>query len=365
MFRRLPLVLALGLPLPAFANDSTAELGTGGLILSRNDVISMEKEDLLVAADRIAVDYVFRNNSDKDVDTIVAFPMPDIEGNPFWMPAIPNDTKDNFLGFTVTVDGKPVTSNLEHKAFAVGLDVTEELKAHNVPLFPYGEAVHKALEALPQEVADRWKDFGMLVIDEYDDGSGWKSVRSPYWQLKSTFWWRSVFPANSAVKVAHRYTPSMGGTAGLNFFYDGQFQGDSYAEYKHKYCFDKGFENAVLKAAKDAPDGYPLLAESRISYILKTGGNWATGTIGEFKLTVDKGNPKNLVSFCGENVRKTGPTIFEMTADNYYPSRDLEVLILVPFERETDEAVRGADVGAPPAWRKLPFPNPPQAGNGG
>jgi len=98
---------------------------------------------------------------------------------------------------------------------------------------------------------------------------------------------------------------------------------------------------------------------------LKTGGNWATGTIGEFKLTVDKGNPKNLVSFCGENVRKTGPTIFEMTADNYYPSRDLEVLILVPFERETDEAVRGADVGAPPAWRKLPFPNPPQAGNGG
>ena len=51
--------------------------------------------------------------------------------------------------------------------------------------------------------------------------------------------------------------------------------------------------------------------------MLTTGGNWAVGTIGKFKLTVDKGDPKALVSFCGDNVKKIGPTTFEMTADGF------------------------------------------------
>lgn len=360
MLRRLPLLVALAMPLPAFANDSTAELGTGGLILSRNDVISMEREDLSISPERVQVDYVFRNGSDKDVETIVAFPMPDIEGNPYWMPAIPDTTKDNFLDFTVTVDGNPVTPELEQKAFAVGIDISDELRARNVPLYPYGDAVYKALAALPQEVADRWQQRGMIVIDEYDDGSGWKRVRSPYWHLKSTYWWRSMFPANSPVRVAHSYTPSVGGSAGLTFFVDGKFQGDGYAEYKHKYCLDKHFENAVLKAARNAPDGYPQLTESRISYILTTGGNWANGTIGAFRLTIDKGDPKNLVSFCGENVKKTGSTTFEMDASDFYPGRDIEILILVPFG--DSEAARDAGQGTPRARRG---PNVPQSGKGG
>ena len=37
---------------------------------------------------------------------------------------------------------------------------------------------------------------------------------------------------------------------------------------------------AVLKAAKASPDGYPRLFETRLSYILKTGGNWASGDCG-------------------------------------------------------------------------------------
>lgn len=332
MLRFLVIVLILCAAPQARANDSTAELGTNGLILSRSDVISMESEDMFISADRIEVDYVFRNDSDRDVETIVAFPMPDLAGNPFSVPAIPGDSRNNFLDFTVTVDGKAVAPALEQRAFSVGLDVTDELKARNVPLYPFGDAVLAALAALPQDVADQWQGRGMLVIDEYDDGSGWKRVRSPYWQLKSTYWWRSVFPARTSVRVNHRYKPSIGGTAGLAFTADGKPGGEVYDAYKRKYCFDKGFENAVLKAAKASPDGYPQLSESRISYILTSGGNWATGTIGRFRLTVDKGSPRHLVSFCGRNVVKTGPTTFEMTATDFYPERDVEVLILVPFD---------------------------------
>ena len=332
MFRRLLLASTLLAAQPALANDSTAELGTGGLILSRSDVIAMEREDLFISKDKITVDYVFRNRSDNDVETIVAFPMPDIEANPYGMVSIPQFEEDNFLRFELTIDGRTVETKLEHKAFAVGIDVTAELEAHNVPLHPFGEAVMEALANLPADVADDWRGRGMLTVEEYDDGSGMKSVRSPYWQLKSTYWWKTMFPAGKEVHVGHRYTPSLGGSAGVSFVQDGRLQGDAYRDYKHKYCMDETFERAVLKAAKANPDGYPALSENRISYILQTGGNWALGTIGKFRLTIDKGSVKNLVSFCGTNVRKTGPTTFEMTAEDYYPDRNLDILILQPYD---------------------------------
>ena len=74
---------------PALANDSVAELGTGGLILSRSDAVAMQSEDLFISPEKVTVDYVFHNNTDRDVDSIVAFPMPDISGDPNEMPAIP------------------------------------------------------------------------------------------------------------------------------------------------------------------------------------------------------------------------------------------------------------------------------------
>ncbi|TGQ42705.1 DUF4424 domain-containing protein [Mesorhizobium sp. M00.F.Ca.ET.216.01.1.1] len=316
---------------PAFANDSIAELGTGGLILSRSDAVAMESEDLYISPEKVTVDYVFRNNTDKAVDTIVAFPMPDIEGNPEEMPAIPEGQSDNFLGFEVTIDGVAVKPQLQQKVFALGIDISADLTAQNVPFYPFGDAAKAALAKLPQAVAKDWENRGIIIEDTSDDGSGMKTVYTPFWQLRSTYWWRSTFPANKAVHVSHRYKPSVGGTSSVSFFYDGQFQGQ-YASYKGRYCMDNAFENAVRKAAKDDPDGYPRYFENRIAYILTTGGNWASGSIGKFKLTIDKGNPKSLVSFCGDNVRKVGPTTFEMTAQDFYPEHDIDILLLEPSD---------------------------------
>ncbi|MCG7508104.1 DUF4424 domain-containing protein [Mesorhizobium retamae] len=330
------IALTFGLALaavPALANDSTAELGAGGLILSRNDAVSMDSEDLFISPDKVTVDYVFRNTSDKDVNTIVAFPLPEIEASPYEMPSIPEEGSENFLGFEVTVDGVAVKPELEQKAFAVGVDVSEELKAQSVPLYPYGKTALAALAKLPQQVADDWLARGIIVLDQYDDGSGWKSVRSPYWQLRSTFWWRAAFPAGKPVHVSHRYKPSVGATAGLTFFNDGKFQGE-YDNYKRRYCLDDALEAAVRKAQK-ANTGSTQLYESRIAYILTTGGNWATGSIGRFKLTVDKLDARSLVSFCGTGVKKTGPTTFEMTAEDFVPERDIDILLLNRPENES------------------------------
>ena len=64
--------------------------------------------------------------------------------------------------------------------------------------------------------------------------------------------------------------------------------------------------------------------------MLVTGGNWKK-PIGDFRLVVDKGDPKTLVSFCGDGVKKTGPTRFEMRKTNWRPERDLSILFLEPF----------------------------------
>ena len=332
------LAAALAFPAaPALANDSVAELGTGGLILSRSDAVAMQSEDLFISPEKVTVDYVFHNNTDRDVDAIVAFPMPDISGDPEEMPAIPENQSDNFLGFEVTIDGAAAKPQLEQKVFALGIDISADLKAQNVPFNPFGDAAKAALAKLPQAVADDWVNRGIIIEDTADDGSGMKSTYAPFWQLRSTYWWRSTFPANKDVRVSHRYKPSVGATSSVSFFSDGQFQG-AYAAYKTRYCMDGTFENEVRKAAKDNPDGYPKYYESRIAYILTTGGNWAAGTIGKFKLTIDKGNAKALVSFCGDNVKKVGPTTFQMTADDFYPEHDIDILLLEPSNSNGGDA---------------------------
>jgi hypothetical protein len=326
-------VLATG---PALANDSIAELGTGGLILSRTDAISMEKENLFISMDKVQVDYVFRNTTEKDVEALVAFPMPTVDANPYTMPMLPDATSDNFLDFDVSFDGKAIKPELEQKAFAVDIDVSEELKAHGVPVNPFIEGAYDALAKLSDDVAKDWIDRGMIFVDSYDDGSGWKDVRSPLWSLKSTYFWKTTFPASKQVKVRHNYKPSVGGTAGLSFYWDGKFQ-DGYKEYQKKYCIDQAFEKAIRKAAAEAPDGYPLLQEMRLEYVLTSGGNWALGMIGDYTLTVDKGDPKALISLCANNLKKTGPTTFTSNEKEFYPQQDISILILKPYELSSDD----------------------------
>ena len=45
-------------------------------------------------------------------------------------------------------------------------------------------------------------------------------------------------------------------------------------------------------------------------------------------MVVDKGRSRNLVSFCGEGVRRISSTQFEIRRRNFTPTRDLSVLIL-------------------------------------
>ena len=63
----------------AIADDSSATLGAGGLELTKAADIRMAAEDLYLSPNAVKLRYEFTNDGPKDVDTVVAFPLPDID----------------------------------------------------------------------------------------------------------------------------------------------------------------------------------------------------------------------------------------------------------------------------------------------
>jgi len=64
------------------ANDATAVLDTGGIVLQKSEHIVMEEEELFISQDIIRVKYVFYNSSAQAITTRVAFPLPSFEEEP-------------------------------------------------------------------------------------------------------------------------------------------------------------------------------------------------------------------------------------------------------------------------------------------
>jgi hypothetical protein len=317
---------------PAQANDSSAELATGGLVLTRSDSIEMKAEDLYISADQVIVRYRFLNTSDKPVRTVVAFPMPDIGGEGFFESdhGLPSDDATNLLDFATTVDGRPVKALVEQKALVNGLDRTDWLLDHGVPLAAHRPEAGKALDALSPADKQEALDLGLAWVDKYDVGKGWEEHLAPSWVLKTTFYWTQTFPPGKELLVEHRYKPSVGGSVSslLGSDYWGR-DGEGWTEAMTRdYCIDKDLVATTERRRKEP--GFSGYQELRLAYILTTGANWAQ-PIGDFRLVIDKGAPTNLLSFCGEGVKKISPTQFEIRKTDFTPQADLKILILQPI----------------------------------
>jgi hypothetical protein len=328
MVKGAAIAIAALLPSAALANDSTAELGTGGLDFVANPDVEMRSEQLFVSTERIQVTYRFFNKSDRPVTNLVAFPVPDItiEG-PDDNIAVPTEDPVNILGFTTTASGQKVIAQVEQKVFAKGVERTAVLRQLGIPLAPQLKATYDALDRLPKTQWQGLIDMGLADINEY--GTNPNGVMDkhlePRWTLKTTYYWQQTFPPHQELVIEHRYKPSVGSTAGSIV---GSPYGGDLRPYTTKYCMDPGFVTAATRAQQAAASRKnAYVTERRIDYILKTGANWA-GPIADFTLTVDKGKPDNLVSFCATGVQKISPTQFQVHYTDFTPTADLAILIL-------------------------------------
>lgn len=314
---------------PAWANDSTAVLGAGGLVLTSTAEIAMESEDLFLSPEEVRVRYVFRNASDRDIVARVAFPLPVIAFGPIANFVLPFPEDENFVGFSVAVDGRKVEPELEQRAFVEGeTEVTAALSQADLPLAAANdELFRKRLAALSPKVRES------LVRQEilYQGGETPDDIDGldPQWELRATYHWEQSFPAGSPVAVEHRYAPVIGSS-----YFVGE-KGDldrAVAEFGKDYCLDKagraGLGHLLTTAGKanaGGDDQVYVLADE-VDYVLKTGANWK-GPIGAFRLTIDKLRPDAILSICESGLKKTDPTTFTVERSGFEPAQDIRFVV--------------------------------------
>ncbi|PWC88893.1 hypothetical protein TSH100_06730 [Azospirillum sp. TSH100] len=318
----------------ASANDSTGFQGTGGIELTRTDVIEMRSEDLSIGMDEIRVSYVFRNVSDHPVETLVAFPLPDLDLSPgltasawtFPKPA------DDFLDFRLWIDDRPVRPSLERRAIFQGRDVTATVEAAGaLGMTPWAPGAYDGYaRTLDPAALARLRDAGLIRNGDDDN--------NPQWTLRTRYFWTQTFPPGRDVRVRHVYRTFLGHSLlgdvneidgrGVVGRLVGEVTGTVNATGDDRYCLDAATRRTVATVqAKYPPPAMPYGA-AEIEYILTTARNWR-GPIGRFHLTIDKGAPENIVSLCWNGLIKTGPTTFESTITDFVPDRDIRLLLFV------------------------------------
>ena len=329
--RRFVLLTALalaGVGAAALANDGTAEMTAGGLVLRDNRDVDMLDEDLFIAMGQVRVRYVFRNQSPRDVQVIVAFPMPDRDMEGGWYSSVATVS-----GFRTLADGRPVPVQIEERAILNGVDRTAELRRLQVPVTADADGnesrVSEALGRLSRAQQQQLANAGLIEIQDNGDAQHPSRDFVPLWKSRITYYWTQNFPAGRNLVIEHSYRPGAGGSVGTGLVsaeYRASAEG---RQFIARYCADQSFLAAVDRMARAQHQDFAILPEQTVGYVLTTGASWRS-PIGRFRLVVDKGRPENIVSFCGEGVRRISPTRFEMVRTNWRPTQDLNIIVLQP-----------------------------------
>ncbi len=339
---RLRLALAfLVTPAMVLANDGFGGLTATGLTFSQTDAVAMETEDLFIGIDRITVDYTFRNLTSSDVTGEVIFPLPPIHVGYVlesdWN--LPEDRdRPNLVNFTATVDGQPVSLTIDRIAVieppydearplssqydTPGRDVTADLARLGLPLSLNPSHVTEAMDRLTDAQREEAMALGLADLAP--------GYFYPNWSIVLRYHWTQTFPAGQVTRISHAYENRSGG----GIFGWSHPPEDYQQSVVDQYCIDEGTSKGLVKALSQTPeDGsepYSMGMSWNIAYVLRTANSWA-GPIGRFKLTIDKGDVRNILSLCADGIKKTGPTTFVMEKTDFTPMQDLQILIATPM----------------------------------
>ena len=335
----LPAIARFALAAPAHANDSSASVGLGGLELRQNDAISMDSEDLFLSLDEVRITYRFTNHSDRDVETLVSFPLP----------ALP-DGVEGYLGdtsypewrdrdFHTMIGGKEVPLDYSETFTVNGKNVEARLKQLGWPLKFWDdyEFLDKIDQLSPVEKS-KYLAEGLLKKPEPKENPDWIV---PGWQMQTFVNRTQIFPAGQTVTVQHRYKPVSGGSVGgmlgvIASPGDEEKEVRTWAdEYRAKYCIDDAFLAGFRKkmaekrkqGQKNGDEMGMFYVENWLDYVLKSGANWR-GPIKDFRMVIDKRDADNLISLCADGVKKISPTRFEIRRTDFEPNSDVSILIV-------------------------------------
>ncbi|MBB5370716.1 MULTISPECIES: DUF4424 family protein [unclassified Janthinobacterium] len=294
--RTLVATLALLFAAPALANDGIAAQSAGGIVFGKTDAVAMKKEVLSVSADLIKVDYEFLNESGKDVEETIFFPLPEYAAGYHGSPTYYGQPQQ----FSVEVDGKDVTARLR----ALGLTDPQ------IAYFPSHTPFDKKIAPLSESQRAAMIKEGLL-------GQLYDEEWVPAWTVKVIYLWQQKFPAGKVVWVRHQYAPFVAAGSAATYLGDDK-------EFEKKYCTDQGFQKTWQRLAARAGENGVVNAVA-VSYILTTGNTWKNG-IEDFTLNLIKGKPDELVSLCFPGTfTRINPTTLQVRLRHFRPRQDLDV----------------------------------------
>lgn len=339
MLRKLTFsAILLSFALAAWANDTTATLGAGGLVPLKTSEIVLDEEVLNISVHQVKILYTFRNISSHDIDAIVAFPLPDVDGgNVENVPmVIPSSNPVNFVGFEVyqltpigqarssgpvRYDRHAISAETELRAFHDDQEITEELKRLQLPISVLDPQMNAALASLAPKERDALLKQDIIG---YTDGSGPNHPGRywPWWTTRVQFYWRQHFPAASVTMLEQSYSPVVGGG------YIEQGGGETLR--LSPYCVTPEMHAHITEIVAQSPKkeaGTAVLLERQIEYILTTANNW-NGPIRTFDLSIQTDSPDDIVLTCMSGLKRSSPTEYRLERTNFKPQRDLDLLIL-------------------------------------
>lgn len=321
------------LPSLALANDGIGGVSAGGIVFRKTDAVAMKKEVLNVSHELISVDYEFVNESGADVEETIIFPLPAYPAS-----EQPSDTYfGRPAGFSIKVDGKPVSYRTVVQASLDGADVTAQLR--KLGLSDAQIAFHPSFAPrakVPPFTAQQRQQLARLKLI----GEGAIGYEGPVWDIQVNYVWKQVFPANKVVRVHHEYRPFVSGGPGESGMDD---------DTARSYCADAAFLKTWKKlAVRNGDPGGGYLNAAKVSYILKTGNTWKNG-IEDFTLNVVKSKPEELVSLCFPGTfKKLDARTYQVRLRNFHPAQDLEVYF------GNIGSAAGGDSGEMPVTAPLP-----------
>jgi hypothetical protein len=272
----------------------------------------------------VRVVYRFQNMSARDISTLVAFPLPVMEIGEGGNYALQGKDPINVMDFQVTVNGQRVEPSVEVKATRFGVDVTDVLKRHGVPLtMRDGDNLNQRLDSLPAEARRELERYG--VIDWNSTGAANnKPSANVHWDTRIIFYWFQTFPAGRTIEVTHRYRP-----VPRQFFFSNHDLAS--AEKQKAYCIDPAFARSARSLIQQSSQA--TLSGYELKYVLTTARNWM-GPIQNFRLTVEKSSPDALVSLCATGIKRASPMSYVLALENYSPAEDMKVLFVEPVSEE-------------------------------
>jgi len=315
--------LLLVFPLWVRADDTLMTLGAGGLQPVKATQISMQSEDLEISVHQIRVRFVFRNDSDKDIESLVAFILPGLNGGDLFNTpiSIPKENAWNFMDFHVTEHEKEIATKIEARAVDGERDITEHLRSLGLSPMPFPDVVAANIKKLPLANRNQLKKEGLITNDESPSDEPEKYWWAT-WTMNVRYYWTQRFPARSTVELVQTYRPIVGGTY-LPY-------GSDVREYLNPYCGRIEALRQIAAFLKNHPvkqQGDNYLGEHTVDYVLTTAHNWA-GPIGHFRLSVVTDTSEDILVTCMPGLKRVSPTRYELTKDNFRPTGDLKLLIL-------------------------------------